>query len=375
MLYLNRKLHIVHTESSGGWGGQDMRVLAESIGLMERGHRVTIVTAARHRLHQEARRHGVPVVDLPLHKKRLPDLLALRRWLGAHRAGIDIVNTHSSTDAWLTAVASLTLRDAPPAIRTRHVSSPVSRRWGSRWIYQRAVRHLVTTGEALRQTLHRDNGIPLEHMTSVPTGVDLARFMPRSRAEARARHGLGDAPWIGILAMMSHFKGHRDLFAALAALLPAQPALRLLVLGDGPNRAAFEEEVRSRGIAHAVRFAGYVSDAETWLPALDLFAHPSTGDEGVPQSVVQAMACGLPVITTAVGSLSDLVRHEETGLVVPKSDPAAIAAAVTRLQGDPALAARLAAAGRAHVEANFSRQAMLERMEGVFLRFARPRTS
>src|SRR5689334_8067434 len=147
MLYLNRKLHIVHTESSGGWGGQDMRVLAESIGLLERGHRVTIVTAARHRLHQEARRHGVPAVDLPL-----------------------------------------------------------------------------------RKTLHRDNGIALEHMTSVPTGVDLARFMPRSRAEARARHGLGEAPWMGILAMMSHFKGHRDLFAALAALLPAQPALRLLVI-------------------------------------------------------------------------------------------------------------------------------------------------
>jgi len=131
-----------------------MRVLAESIGLIERGHRVTIVTAARHRLHQEARRQGVPVVDLPLHRKRLPDLMALRRWLAAHGEGIDIMNTHSSTDAWLTAVAGLTLRGAPPAIRTRHVSSPVSRRWGSRWIYQRAVRHLVTTGEALRQTLH-----------------------------------------------------------------------------------------------------------------------------------------------------------------------------------------------------------------------------
>lgn len=352
-----------------------MRVLAESIGLIERGHRVTIVTAARHRLHQEARRQGVPVVDLPLHKKRLPDLMALRRWLAAHGEGIDIMNTHSSTDAWLTAVAGLTLRGAPPAIRTRHVSSPVSRRWGSRWIYQRAVRHLVTTGEALRQTLHRDNGIALEHMTSVPTGVDLARFMPRDRAEARARHGLGDAPWIGILAMMSHFKGHRDLFAAFAALLPAQPALRLLVIGDGPNRTAFEEDVRARGIAHAVRFAGYVADAETWLPALDVFVHPSTGDEGVPQSVVQAMACGLPVITTAVGSLSDLVRHEETGLVVPKSDPAAIAAAITRLQRDPALAARLAAAGRAHVDANFSRNAMLDRMESLFLRFARPRNA
>jgi glycosyltransferase involved in cell wall biosynthesis len=352
-----------------------MRVLAEAIGLIERGHRVTIVTAARHRLHQEALKHGVPAVDLPLHKKRLPDLLALRRWLAANLAGIDIVNTHSSTDAWLTALAGLTLRDMPPAIRTRHVSSPVSRRWGSRWIYQRAVCHLVTTGETLRQTLHRDNGIALEHMTSVPTGVDLSRFKPGDRAAARARHGLGEGAWIGILAMMSHFKGHRDLFAAFAQLLPAQPALRLLVIGDGPNRAAFEEEARALGIAHAVRFVGYVADAENWLPALELFVHPSSGDEGVPQSVMQAMACGLPVIATAVGSLPDLVRHQETGLVVPKHDPAAIAAAITRLQGDPALAARLAAAGRAHVEEKFSREAMLDRMESLFLRYARPRSA
>jgi glycosyltransferase involved in cell wall biosynthesis len=348
-----------------------MRVLAESVGLIERGHRVTIVTAGRHRLHQEARKLGVPAVDLPLHKKRLKDFWALRRWVAANAADIDIINTHSSTDAWLTAAVGLTLRAMPPVIRTRHVSSPVSRRATTRWLYRRAICHLVTTGEALRQSLHRDNGIPLEHMTSVPTGTDLRRFMPRDHAEARRRHGLADGPWIGILAMLSHFKGHRDLFAALKALRRSEPGLRLLVIGDGPNRQAFEAEVRVLGLADAVRFTGYVADAETWLPALDIFVHPSTGDEGVPQSVLQAMACGLPVITTGIGSLPDAVRHEETGLVVPKGDPAAIAAAIVRLRQDPALAARLAHAGRVHVETFFSRTAMLDRMERLFLRYAR----
>jgi glycosyltransferase involved in cell wall biosynthesis len=369
---LPRRLHIVHTESSGGWGGQDMRVLAESVGLTERGHRVTIVTAGRHRLHQEALKAGVPAVDLPLLTKRPKDFLALRRWLAANADDIDIINTHSSTDAWLTAAVGITLRKMPPVIRTRHISAPISRA-SRRWIYQRSVCHLVTTGEAMRQWLHRDHGIPLEHMTSVPTGIDLRRFMPRERVEARRLHGLAGGPLTGILAMLSHFKGHRDLFAALKILRERQPEMRLLVIGDGPNRQTFEAEVLAHGLADAVRFVGYVADAETWLPALDIFVHPSTANEGVPQSVLQAMACELPVITTGVGSLPDAVRHEETGLVVPKGDPAAIVAAITRLQRDPALAAQLARAGRAHVERHFSRTVMLDRMESLFLRHARRR--
>jgi glycosyltransferase involved in cell wall biosynthesis len=350
-----------------------MRVLAESVGLIERGHHVTIVTASRHRLHQEALKLGVPAVDLPLHKKRLRDFFALRRWLAAKANDIDIINTHSSTDAWLTAAVGLTLGAMPPVIRTRHVSSPVSQRASSRWLYQRAICHLVTTGEALRQSLHRDNGIPLEHMTSVPTGVDLRRFKPRDRGEARRMHGLADGPLIGIVAMLSHFKGHLDLFGAFKALRETEPELRLLVIGDGPNRQAFEAEAHALGIGGAVRFVGYVADAETWLPALDIFVHPSTGDEGVPQSVLQAMACGLPVITTDVGSLPDVARHEETALVVPKGNPMAIAAAIRRLRHDPALAARIAHKGRLHVEAHFSRTVMLDRMESLFLRYARTR--
>ena len=134
-----RRLRVVHTESSGGWGGQDMRVLAESIGLIERGHRVSIVTAGNHRLHQEALKRGVPTVDLPLYKKRPREFWALRSWLAANAADIDILNTHSSTDAWLVAGVGLTLGTMPPVIRTRHVSSPVSRRLTTRWLYQRSI--------------------------------------------------------------------------------------------------------------------------------------------------------------------------------------------------------------------------------------------
>jgi len=350
-----------------------MRVLNEARGLIARGHDVRIVTPGHNRLTREARALGVQTVDLPIRDKKWEGLRAMRRWLHAHAGSIDIVNTHSSTDAWLTAIAALALRDMPPVVRTRHVSTPISNKPTSRWLYKRAVRHIVTTGEALRRTMHRENGIALDRMTSVPTGVDLDRFKPGDRAEARKRHGLSDEfYWVGILAMLSHFKGHRDLFAMMALFARTHPEIRLLVLGDGPERRSMEAEVKAANLQDRIRFVGYVSDAESWLPALDVFAHPSTGDEGVSQSLMQAMCCALPCVATAAGSLSDLVIDERTGLMVPPGSPQALADAVLRLRADDELARSIGEGGRAHVLAHFGYEAMLDAMERIFLEYARP---
>jgi len=368
-----RRLRIVHTESSCGWGGQDIRVLRESQGLIQRGHEVTIVTPGHNRLTREAEALGVPTVDMPIQYKTSRGLAALRGWLARNVGAIDIVNTHSSTDSWLTAIAGLTLRDMPPVIRTRHVSSPISNKPTTRWLYRRAACHIVTSGEALRQKIHRENGIPLERMTSVPTGVDLARFRPADKRAARERNGLDpDCFYVGILAMLSHFKGQRDLFAVMAQFKTTQPDIRLLVMGDGLERRSMEAEVAAAGLNDRIRFTGYLGDAEQWLPALDVFAHPSTGDEGTSQSLPQAMCCELPCIATDVGGLPDVIAHERTGLVVNPGRPDELAQAVLRLRYDTELAQRLAHAGRAHALSRFGLDRTLDDMERLFLRFARP---
>jgi len=103
-----------------------------------------------------------------------------------------------------------------------------------------------------------------------------------------------------------------------------------------------------------------------WLQALDVFALPSYANEGVPQALMQAMAVGVPVVSTPVGSIDELVRHEETGLMVPPQDADALRAAIERLLGEPALAVGLAQAARAWVRNRCSRERMLDSMEAVF---------
>ncbi len=108
-----------------------------------------------------------------------------------------------------------------------------------------------------------------------------------------------------------------------------------------------------------------------WLQALDIFALPSYANEGVPQALIQAMLVALPCVTTHAGSIAELARHEDTALVVPMKDAAALRAALQRLLHDQALAARLGNAARQHCEANFSYERMLDSMERIYAQVRR----
>jgi hypothetical protein len=132
-----------------------------------------------------AQKMGLPVIALPIGAKRLSALMALRRWLALHGRGFDVINMHSSTDSWLSALACRTLRGMPPLVRTRHVSTAIHNTLPTRWLYLRATAHIVTAGEALRQQLHRDNRFPLEHMTSVPP-ASISRVSGRANRSLRA---------------------------------------------------------------------------------------------------------------------------------------------------------------------------------------------
>src|SRR6476659_4793770 len=120
-----RPLRILHTEASVGWGGQEIRILSEARGLMDRGHDVRVACPAEAVIHREAARFGVPVVSLPLRKVGPRSILAARRLLGGLTC--DVVNTHSSVDSWVFALASRLVRRAAPIVRTRHVSLAVNK--------------------------------------------------------------------------------------------------------------------------------------------------------------------------------------------------------------------------------------------------------
>jgi glycosyltransferase involved in cell wall biosynthesis len=143
------------------------------------------------------------------------------------------------------------------------------------------------------------------------------------------------------------------------------PNATFVFAGDGPLRAALEAEARDLGVAGRCVFLGERSDVPALLAAADLFVLPSLY-EGLPVSVLEAMAAERPVVATAIGGTDEAVTTEDTGLLVPSRDPAALALAIRRLQEDPRLARRLAAAGRARVEREFSSSATARQVMAIY---------
>jgi len=360
-------MHILHTEASCGWGGQELRILSESTGMIARGHRVTLACPPQATIAGEAAKAGLAVIPLPIAKKRLAGLLAVRRLLAS--GGFDVVNTHSSTDAWLVALASASLHGAPPMVRTRHISAPIAATPTNRWLYARASGFVVTTGEALREDVIRRTGCAPGRVASIPTGIDDRRFAPGDRDAARRALGLPTTRTIvGIVATLRSWKGHRFLVDAIRAL--DDPSLLLVIVGDGPQQEPLAQQVAAAGLQDRVMLAGRRDDVPDWLRAFDLFALPSYANEGVPQALVQAMLCGLPCVTTSAGAIPEVAIDARTAVIVPQQDVGALAQAIASLVADPARRAALGVAARAHCLDGFTREAMLDRMEAVFARVA-----
>ena len=363
-----RRLRILHTESSLGWGGQEIRVLTEARGVAARGHDVAIAAPREARIHAAAASYGIEAIALPIARKNLVGLAAMGELLRGRE--FDVVNTHSSTDSWLAALASLRLRHSAPLVRTRHISAPLPRNFATRWLYRRATARVVTTGERVRAQVIAETGVDGTRVVSIPTGIDLGRYSPGPAGEARAHLGLDAAgPVIGIVATMRGWKGHSYLLQAFARL--GLPAARLLAVGDGPQREALGGLAERLGIAAQVRFPGNQDDVVPWMRAMDVFCLPSWANEGVPQALMQAMACGLPVVSTPVGSIAEIVTPGETGLLVPPQDVIALEGALRALLEDPALRARLGSRARATALARFGDERMVDRMLEVFQGVAR----
>lgn len=361
-------MKILHTESSCGWGGQEIRILEEARGMRERGHQVYVACPPEAPLFREGARYGVEMIPLSIARLSPRAILAFRRLLLHLRP--DVVNSHSSTDTWIAAIASSWLRDAPPLVRTRHISAEVSVNPANRWLYGRAIHHVVTTGEMIRCHLIDRFGLPSARVTSVPTGVDPGRFHPGDKLAARRALGLDpDNRYVGIVATLRSWKGHLDLLQAFASM--AAEGWRLLIVGAGPMQPIIEERIEASGITDRVHMVGKQDNPEDWLRALDIFCLPSYANEGVPQALLQAMFTALPIVTTAVGAIPEVVRHEESALIVAPRDTKALANALSRVMNDDNLAHRLSRAAYEAACHRYGRTQMLDAMAAIFAKVTR----
>jgi glycosyltransferase involved in cell wall biosynthesis len=163
------------------------------------------------------------------------------------------------------------------------------------------------------------------------------------------------------VARLDEQKGQRYLLEAAAQV----PQARFVLAGDGPLRTSLEAQARSLGLEQRVKFLGYRSDIPDLLAGCDVFVLPSLY-EGLPLSILEAMSAGKPVIATQIGGTDEAVIPNETGLLIPPADPAALAAAIRKLLDDRPFARRLALAGQARVECEFSAATMVQRVTNVY---------
>ncbi len=363
---------VCHTESSEGWGGQEIRVLTESAGLRERGYEVPILCKPDSVLASRAREIGIPVV-----LDRMPfahDPRTIARMIGhMRRLRPQLVVTHSSVDSWCAGVAARILR--VPVVRVRHLSVPVGRSAATRFVYRRLCDAVITTGESIRRHLIEEVGLPPDRVTSIPTGIDTGRFDPRKADGRRVREALGigpATPLVGIVAVLRNWKGHQDFLEAMAQVSRRLPEARGLIVGDGPQLRNIERRRRELGLEGAVILTGHREDIPDVLASLDVVASASTGAEGVPQIILQALAMQRPVVATAVGAVPEVIVDRETGLLVPPKDPRRLAEAIEAVLRNPAAARPLALAGGRVVRERWDVGRMLDAVERVYARVAAP---
>jgi L-malate glycosyltransferase len=294
--------------------------------------------------------------DLRLSRKVRPgDLLHDARLLAdwARAGRFDVLHAAFAHDHHLCLwAASRTRRDDLRVVRAvqRAVDVTPGALGQRRWALRRSD-GIVAHCRAYRDRLVGE-GLDPARVAVVPAGVDANWFTPGRAERLRAQWGAPeDAPLAGIVARMKPERGHRTLLEAFAQTLGQVPGAHLVLVGRGEDEAALRE-LGGRLAPSRIHFAGYVRgpalvDA---YRALDLAVWLREGNDGACRGVLEAMACGVPVIAGNEGAPAELVRDGEHGRVVDAADPARIAAALAELLGDLRIARRMGAAARARAE-------------------------
>ena len=304
------------------------------------------------------------VPTLALHRSTpssLTDVLRVRQW--CRERSIDVVDAHSG-NAHTIALLALIAGARSKLVVHRRVARRLRRALHTRWKYRSArVSRFVAISQFIETTL-LEYGVPAERVRVVRSAVPMRTVAPDARV--RARHALrtfvdlpDEAFVIGNASALTREKGYQVLIGALADLQArAATPFHCVIAGDGPLRRELQQQCRELGLADHVTFLGHVDGVTDLLPAFDVLALPSLR-EGLGTLLLDATLAGCTLVASDVGGIPEIVRHGETGLLVPPDDPSALAGALAALANDRDQRSRLQQRARSWITQEFSVERMV----------------
>ncbi len=350
---------ILHIVSSLGVGGMERMLLQLATAQQEAGHRVSVLALRAGPLEQEAADRSIRAKVLSSGTGRLGRSLEALRFFRAERPYI--VHVHNPTSLQYAVLSKLVSRAA--IVVTIHGDQDTHARLGSsiEWGLTSAA---VIVSHAAGRTLR----LPARagRLIVVHNGIAAADANEKHRADTRAELSAGDS-CVGIMvARIDGRKGHGTLLNSLRALDDLGSTFKVWIVGDGSERTAAESQAARLGLGQdRVRFLGRRSDIDRLLNAADVFLLPSD-IEGLPLSILEAMAHGLPIVASNVGGIPEIIEHDISGWLVPAGDHAALAAAIRRMATDPVLRRRLGDAARERANVTFSLSTMVGKYDQVY---------
>lgn len=290
----------------------------------------------------------------------------------AKREGVSLLHAHQYTP-FFQAMLSRGFLGSRPVLLTehgRHVPDLPSRKRSvvNRLLLRRQDR-LVGCGGAVRQALIDNEGLPASRVDVIYNGVDLSAFSTPtdgSRVRLRSEFGLADTDFVAVqVARLHELKDHITAVKAIDEARRTSPSIRLLIVGEGDQRTAIEQEIEKRDLQSHVILAGNRTDIADLLAASDAFLMSSIS-EGIPLTIIEAMAAGLPVISTAVGGIPEMIQHDQNGYLADAGDNSALARSLVRLAQMPSLRQKIGNAGLETARRQFSQTGMLNGYRRVY---------
>ncbi|MBN1272430.1 MAG: glycosyltransferase family 4 protein [Candidatus Aminicenantes bacterium] len=361
-------MSLFHIDAGKEWRGGQRQSLFLVREIYRRGYPVYFVVQPKSPLHKKAKEAGLPI--LPVRMRSEADLLAVVRLaVFMKMRKCRLAHFH---DAHSLAVgsAAASLAGTPIRIMTRRVDFPLKKNFFSKRKYQKNLDALIAISKGVKKVLV-EGGVDPQLVKVIPSGIDFSPYTDLLPCNY-LRKELSFKPkdfLVGIIAHLADHKGHKYLIRAAKILKEKAPRIKVIIVGKGPLEMELKQQSRKSHVDDMVYFLGFREDIPQILCSLDVFVL-SSYLEGMGSTILDAMACSLPVVATRTGGIPEVVKNTVTGILVPPKDPAALSEAILTLYKDKKLGRELGVKGSEVVREKYSAESMAGKVMDLYERIA-----